>query len=422
MKKLLILSYYFPPLGMGGTQRAAKFAKYLPHFNWQPTVITVKPIAYWTEDLSALDELESVRIIRTESWDPQRLLVRVGSRLKAGNVAGKGSLSFVNQRILSFFLVPDSKLLWTYHVLRAVKRLTAQEHFDAVLTTSPPHSVHLIGEKIARRYGMPWITDFRDAWSDSQVVHEPTWLQKRINSRLQARVLAKADAVIAVTRGIAERFAKSVPVCNRVHYIPNGFDPADYPQPGTKKADRFMFCHSGSITRFSYPDILLKALADLKVKRPDLAAGINLTFVGRDMTGDLAAMIHGLGLHDHVMFVGHKPHKEAMQYLVDADALVLIARGKPTDTFIPGKTYEYIGSCKPILAITSVPDTRTLLQEWPLAVLSGTKETEIADAIVKMVHGSFPNKKAANPDRYNRRYQTQQLAEVLNSVTAQRTG
>ena len=112
LKKVLVLSYYFPPIGMGGTQRIAKFGKYLAEFGWEPTIITVLPISYWAIDETTLDELSHVRIIRTESLDPQRLLAKMGKKQLAKVGSGKGLAHFVNLKILPFFLLPDTKILW----------------------------------------------------------------------------------------------------------------------------------------------------------------------------------------------------------------------------------------------------------------------------------------------------------------------
>ena len=125
MKKLLILTYYFPPLGLGGTQRVAKFVKYLPQFGWRPTVVTVKPIAYWALDESLMQDVKEARIIRTESLDPQRLLARLGRTTIQASAGEKrvGVGATINQKLLPFFLTPDSKILWRPFALRAVKKL-----------------------------------------------------------------------------------------------------------------------------------------------------------------------------------------------------------------------------------------------------------------------------------------------------------
>ena len=128
-----MLSYYFPPIGMGGTQRAAKFAKYLPEFGWEPTVVTVKPIAYWAQDPALLDEIQKVRILRTESFDPQRLMAKYRplgkTRLRTKSYGG--FVTTLNEYIIPFFLLPDSKILWQHHAIKTVDKLLAYEKFDS---------------------------------------------------------------------------------------------------------------------------------------------------------------------------------------------------------------------------------------------------------------------------------------------------
>jgi len=151
-----MLSYYFPPLGMGGTQRSAKFARYLPEFGWEPTVLTVKPIAYWAEDASLLEEVAAIRLVRTGSLDPQRLLHllkkgagRAAPGAEKGAPAAGGMAAWLNRKLLPWFLLPDSKILWRWHAARAAARLLHAGEFSAIWSTSPPHSTHLIARRLA---------------------------------------------------------------------------------------------------------------------------------------------------------------------------------------------------------------------------------------------------------------------------------
>lgn len=421
MKKLLMICYYFPPLGMGGVQRPAKFAKYLQRYGWQPTVVTVEPIAYWAQDRELLRELDSLRIIRTESWDPQRLWQKYkpSSPAAAAPVAGAPSIARrMLEQTMAFWLMPDSKILWKYPLLARVKRLLQEESFDALYTTSPPHSVHLIGRRIAGRYGLKWVADFRDSWAGGVVVREPTRVHRRWNRRLQRAVLKQADAVLAVSQGIADQLKDSVAGSEKIHLIPNGFDPEDF--PSSQVVDPFFtFCHCGSITRFSDPLVVLQALDRIRCKEPAVYERIRLLFVGLDATGKLNQQVADLGLADHVCHCGYTSHRQALQRLMNSQALLLVARGADNAHFIPGKTWEYLASGKPILALTDVPDTADVLLKSGAARLCAPDDpAECAEAMSALCQNQRSWFQPENDfiHRYDRRLQAGQLAAVLEAL------
>ncbi len=441
MKKVLIISYYFPPLGMGGAQRPLKFAKYLPQFGWQPTVLTVKPIAYWAQDTSLLEEIATVPVIRAGSLDPQRILQLMKElRLQRwqrsqqnpdlaknqnpnlakddGSLRAKW-LGYINNKLLPFFLVPDSKVLWLPLAKRAAHRLLAGGAYDAILTTSPPHSVHLLGRDLAQKYRLPWVADFRDAWSDSVVVHQPTSWHRRMQKKLQKKVLLAADAVVCVIQGILEDFLQQQVDAKKFHLISNGFDPADYPltqKPANEY--RFIFCHSGSITRFSNPTPLLAALRRLQAQQPELMKRIKFDFVGYDALGNFREKVNYFGLDQIIEYHGYQTHRRALEILMQADALILIACHDRDAHFIPGKTFEYLGSKKPILAVSNVSDTRELLEKFPWVKLCKPEdEIGMVNALVEMVTAPQSRKISDELLRpYDRLYQAQHLAMVLDGL------
>jgi glycosyltransferase involved in cell wall biosynthesis len=416
-----MICYYFPPLGMGGTQRPAKFAKYLPEFGWQPTVVTVNPVSYWVQDPSMLDELTNLRIIRTESFDPQRLMAKLQTSKSPSPVIdhkNRNILSFINQKLLPFMLVPDSKILWGYHLYHTVTDLLRKETFDAMYTTSPPHSVHLIGKMIARSCHLKWIADFRDAWAGSVVVHEPTPLHRSFSRHMQKSILQSADAVLCITGGLLSSFKEFYPPnAGKMFHIPNGYDETDYPPPRARdrSGKKFVFCHCGSISKFSHPGPLFQALDILRQQDPAVYAKIRFDFVGLDARGDFSSRIAAF---DCIHWHGYKSHGEALSFLSDADALLLVAQGRPDDTFIPGKIYEYFGSQKPVLAITNVQDTINLLKTYPRAVILDPADPgSISRAIKSMISKKWPRMDRHIVEQWSRRRQAEQLAEILNQLT-----
>ncbi|HOH07740.1 MAG TPA: glycosyltransferase [bacterium] len=442
MKKVLMLSYYFPPLGMGGTQRAAKFARYLPEFGWEPTVLTVKPISYWAEDSSLLEEMAATRIVRTGSLDPQRLLHlltrragketgaaagREGAGTSGGTAAGQekavtfgGAAAWLNRKLLPWFLLPDSKILWRWHATRAAARLLRSGEFSAIWSTSPPHSTHLIARRLAHRFRLPWVADFRDEWAGGVVVHEPTPWHRRRQQALQVKVARAAAALIGVTPGIVAGL-EAAGGSGRCHLITNGFDAADLATIGEAAMNReeahFTLCHCGSISRFSNPAPLLEALI------PGDARWLRLRFIGYDANGGFEEQVRRRGLEEMISWRGYLPHREALVSMAAADALLLIACDAPKARFIPGKTFEYLASRKPILAISNVEETIRLLEEMPGVILCAPDQpAAIRTALLRLQSEPELLRAAAerNVQHYDRRDQAGELARILDRITEER--
>ncbi len=408
-------------MGMGGTQRVVKFVKYLPDFGWQSTVLTVLPVTYWAHDDTLLDDIKNVKVVRTESHDPQRMLHRFKGQRKIERsvAAGKGGfLQKINRRLLPYLILPDSKILWKRHAVMAANELLRNQKFDAILTTSPPHSVHLIGAAIAKQHGLKWVADFRDAWAGGVVVNEPTIVQRSLNKVLQDMVLKRAHAVCSVTPGIHSVLKNRTAEEGKFFLIPNGYDQADFPKPKPKRGRRFVICHCGSITEFSNPDPLLKALNIAKLRYPELMDKIRFDFVGYDALGDFQEKIRQYGF-DFFNYIGYLSHRDALQHLVNADGLLLTAKWDKTADFIPGKIYEYMGAQKPIFAITNIPDTIDMLKNTNKSLVADPSDYGgIADALNKFVHYNWQD---TAPDllveKFTRRAQTAKLAQILQKIT-----
>lgn len=407
---------------MGGAQRPAKFAKYFPDFGWEPTVLTVKPIAYWAQDPQLLEELDGLQIVRTGSLDPQRFLAKLGFRVSRDRAwaSRRTVANFVKESILPLFFVPDTKILWWPYVYHAASTLVERNNFEVLYTTSPPHSAHLVGRKLARKYDLKWVADFRDSWSGGVVVREPTRLHRKINESLQESVIRGANAVICVSEGIRQELQHSCKgSANKIYLIPNGFDEEDYPSRISGDADpQFVFCHCGSITQFSDPEPLLIVLKYLMQSESGLTEKVKFQFVGYDATGSFEDKVRKAGLQEIIQFLGHQPHRKALQYLVDANALVLIAQGPKGANFIPGKTFEYLGARKPILAITNVQDTINLLKESGSAIVLRSDEYEkIRKTIIQMVEGQYSHKMESSFARqFQRQILTGKLAGILDAI------
>lgn len=427
LKKVLILAYYFPPLGMGGTQRPAKFVKYLPEFNWTPFVITVKDIAYYAKDLSLLNDVRDAQVFRTGSLDPQRLLSFFASHNSNSPGHDKnwtsGSWQTFKKIVFSFF-IPDTKIFWLpFAILKAIKVIN-RENITCVFTTSPPHSLQLAGLLLKKIKGLPWVVDFRDGWSNGNFQGEPTAIHKWLNRFWQRCVLAAADEVIGVSSPMFDDFkSRSSHISSKFHTIPNGFDPEDLPniQPSFSN-DKFTIVYCGTVSAISPMGSFLNGLSLLLSHRPDLRKGILFKFIGIDLTGTVKSLAGQLDLNDVIQYDGYLDHQKAFEGIVKADVLLYPVSNSASQDFVPGKTFEYLASRNPILAIgPRVAGTEILEKHSSVEWVSHEKIGAIEQAIFKC-YSEFKNQslnvRQNDISQFERKNQTRMLAEILDNLVS----
>ncbi|MCG8605598.1 glycosyltransferase family 4 protein [bacterium] len=427
MKKVLILAYYFPPLGMGGTQRAAKFTKYLPNYDWQPVVITVKEIAYFAKDRSLLNDVTHATVVRTGSLDPQRLLWlwgRSSETSRHSKVAQSTILQAIN-RLLHWILIPDSKLLWLPFLLMRAISVARHERIDCLFVTSPPHSAQLAGILLKRICGIPLVVDFRDGWSRGNFQAELTKFHSWINRRLERWVLKQADQVITVSNKLREELTSRLRVArHKFQTITNGYDVEDFlliTSP-KKNSDRFRILYCGTLSRIAPVESFLTAFSELVAEQPDLRSEIAVEFVGYNLEADWGDRIPELELDDVVILSGYQEYISALEKLMAADLLLYPIAEWASSDFIPGKTFEYVASGIPILAIGPKVEGASILEAHSEVVSVDHADTAgIKDAIFQRVSA---HKKTVSVKRPLNRHSdlermclTKKLADVFDGLT-----
>lgn len=353
--KVLVIAYYFPPMGLSGVQRTLKFVKYLPNYNWEPTVLTVTPTAYYALDYSMLRELNEneIRTVRTNSVDPTRLF-EAGKPLKMPHEKLRSAMSAVSQAIF----VPDNKVGWKHDALKAGRKLLKSEKFDVIFSTAPPYTCHLIGVALSQEAGIPLVVDYRDAWLDNPLHFYLTPFHRLAHQKMERKVLRAASRVITINRRIKELMIRRYRFLNYndISIIPQGFDPADFEVDDTllPYTDKMRITYSGTFYRNRTPKYFLRALSEIIKEHPDYKTKIEAVFVGTFRKENLA-LIESLGLQDIVKIFGYLDHKSAIRYIMTSDLLwMTIGHGRGEDMISTGKLFEYIGSRKPILGL--VPD------------------------------------------------------------------
>ncbi len=427
MRRLLVVAYYFPPMGMSGVQRVAKFVKYLPEYGWEPVVLTVEPGGYFAYDEQLQEEIDraGVEVVRTDSWDPTRLFSN-GETVEMPT----GWQRSVLDALTNFFFIPDNKIGWKSHALETGRELLADRSFQAIFSTAPPYTCHLIGETLSRETGLPLVTDFRDDWVGNPLLSFPTPYHRRRHEKLESRVLKASDHVTTINRSIKERLIQrnlGPDAYTRCSILPHGFDPEDFEQAAPEgiipAGDRFRLLYCGVFYGERRPDHFLRGVRRLLHRRPELAEQLDLVFVGLVPEGT-QDLIDELDLSDAVSCVGYKSHRRAVSYLLSADALwFTVGRQEGAETISTSKLYEYMGSRKPILGLVPEGAARETLQEYGCAVTAPPEDVEgISRAIEQVMAWSredtAPQVDEKFVDQFDRRTLAGRLAKEIHGVCA----
>jgi hypothetical protein len=431
--RLLVVTYYFPPSGGAGVQRPLKWVRYLPDAGVEPVVLTVRAGAYPALDESLLADVPpGVRVERTAAPDPFGLYGRATGRsrgdavqARTGRVGESPALAErVSRWIRANVFVPDARVGWVPFARRRARALHRAQPFDAVLTTGPPHSAHLVGRALRRRLGLPWVADLRDPWSD---IHYTEALRRhpaaqRLDERLEASVLREADALLTVSEPLRASLAARAGG-TPVHLVRNGFDPADFAAPPPPlRRDVFEIVYTGTL--YDVPHGLLRALAAL---RREGEADLHLRLIG-SVPPALGAAAHALGLGDRVHVEPAVCHDEAVRQMRGAALLLLtIEPWSYADAVVPGKTYEYLASGRPVLGLGPPGgDAARVLRETGAGEMLGP-EDDIASALRAHVaawrRGEGESRATAEAlAPFARPAQARAVAEIIRDICPPRRG
>ena len=366
MKNVLMIAYDFPPVGGSGMLRTVKFVKYLPVFGWHPIVLAIEKnaenIAY--VDSSLLDSLnKNATIYRARIIEPYHLYRIFGGKQKQGsressvlhaNTDG-GGFGTKLRNIFQSFLIPDSKIGWFPGAIKRGRKIFRDHSIDAIYSTSPKNTAHIIARWLSIKYKKPWIADFRDPWSGYFV--KPPMLFRQLDCFMEKNVIDSAQRIIAAWPGILndvkDRYGKSYD--DKCVLLPNGFDEEDYVDISPVVCKQFTIAYAGIFYKDRTPESLFRGLSMLFKERPELKNNIRVVFIGiRDPL--LNNLIKNYDLGDVINHVTYCSHKECLNYLSGAHALFL----NTLENCVPGKLYEYIGLRRPILAL--VPETTVVAE------------------------------------------------------------
>ncbi len=418
MFKVLVIAYYYPPLGLSGVQRTLKFTKHMQKFGWKPTVITTGKIAYFAYDQSLMEEVQkaNIEVIRTEAFNPN-------SVLKKGVVKMPSTwLMKIFGRISKTLFIPDNKIFWSGKAAKIATKLLKEKHFDAIFVSAPPFSSIYKIIKLRDKFNIPLFVDYRDAWLTNQFRFYPTPLHKYLHKKMEDKVLRTVDRVIVVNRAVKEDLLNEYKFLsfNDIDIFTHGFDPEDFEniKPLPKEHDKMILTYSGIFYEDISPKYLLKAFKKITLERPDIASNIELHFVGH-FKAENRKLVRKLKLESFIKDLGYLVHRESVRQIISSDILwLMLPNESRMSNVTPGKLFEYFGTKKPILGCLPEGVSKKALQEYEASFITKPDNIEeIKNAIIKIydlyVHNKLPKPNENFVANFNRKALTEKLTKIF---------
>lgn len=363
MKRVLIITYYWPPSGGSGVQRWLKMSKYLPEFGWQPVIYTTENAEYPIIDLSLEKDIApNIEVIRRPIVEPYTLYkkflgIKKEETVKMGFIhekeKKKGWKENLSLWIRGNLFIPDARCWWVKPSVRYLKNYLQDHPVDAIISTGPPHSMHLIAMKLKKDLGIPWIADFRDPWTEIDYyndLHLTPWADRK-HHRLELEVLTQADKVVTVAPDGARRLGR---IGNRnVRTIYNGFDRDDDVQTPVRLPDTFTITYLGVLSKVQNPNNLWQAMAELIKEDSSFDKNLKINMIGQ-IDSTVVSSIDENGLTQHVNYSPCIPHDQVSAAHRSSTLLLLLLMpdSEPrAKGLVTGKLFEYMASGRPILCI-----------------------------------------------------------------------
>lgn len=434
MRRVLMFCYYYPPLGGIGSQRSQKFARYLGDYGWQPAVIAPRQGCYFVDPTLDDGSSRGVEITRTGALDLVSLLKRRVANATKGEavddaaslrpIEGGAAVRRLRRAVHNWLYIPDGQVGWLPYALRAARRVMAAHAVDAIYSSSFPVTAHLIASRIKRATGKPWVADFRDLWTENHYAEYSSRLRKRIDQRIEARLLDHADIITTVSDEWAETLRRLTGGRKRVEVIRNGFDAGEFDAAERRAPRQWTVAYVGLFYGAKQdPSPFLTALRRLIDGGAIARDAVRFQIVGEpdSYVRDLVARF---GLGDVTTFTGFVAHSEAVAHQVNASLLLLIVPNHPASAGqVPGKLYEYIGARRPILALAPPEfEAARLVRQAGAGVAVDASDAAGIEGVLRESYAAFQSggasSNANDVARFERRHQAGQLAGLLNDIAA----
>lgn len=428
MKRALIITYYWPPSGGSGVQRWVKFSKYLPEYGWQPVIYTPENPDLTTRDRTLGEEIpECAEIIRRPIIEPYGIYRKLTGAKAASegevnpvNAQKKGLLKRLMMSIRGNLFIPDPRCLWIRPSVRYLKKYLKEHPVDVIVSTGPPHSMHLIACRLAEATGLPWIADFRDPWTKLfyfKHLQLSRWAEKK-HCRLEKQVLDSATAVVSVSPLVQEEFRAMT--STPVELITNGYDEDDFDQV-VEPDGYFNIVHTGLFASDGNPDTLWKVLSEKCRTDREFRKMLRIRLVGKT-DREIISSIRSCGLDENLVDLGYQSHQTAVREQKGATLLILPLRKEPEyRAVLPGKLFEYLASRRPVLGIgQSDGAMASILRRAKAGEVYGWDDSTGISACIDRNWDAFKNGesclRSGNIEQYSRKFLAGRMASLMESM------
>ena len=425
MKKVLIITYYWPPSGGAGVQRWLKFVKYLPSEGIEPIVLTVDPhfAAYPVIDKSFGKDIQSeLKVYRTQATDYYKFysIFQKGKKAPQGGIPSvqKSFKSKLSLALRNHLFVPDPRIGWNKYAFKKAEDIIRAEGVEIVITTSPPHSTQLIGVALKKKYpNLKWIADLRDPWTDIYYykdLNHSIWSDKQ-NRKKEKLVLQTADEIVVVSKGLKELFRnKGVEIQpEKIHVVSNGYDHDDFALLSKATLKKSTISYVGTINDSYDISGFLKGLRKLSFENK---GQISFQFVGQ-LSADVEFEIKNSGLNSILQNKGYVEHAKAVEFIFSSDVLLLvIPKVEGNKGILTGKLFEYIATGNPILCIGPKDgDASKVISEGGFGECFDYSDSEGIYLYLRraLIEKSIESSPIEQREKYTRENLTKELAKLI---------
>ena len=431
MKKALIITYYWPPSGGAGVQRWLKFVKYLRDFGWEPVVYTPENPESPESDSSLESDIPAgIKVIRRPIWEPYSFYKRFLGQKKEDKIQAaflsetkKNPIAEkISVWVRGNLFIPDARKFFIKPSVKFLLRYLEQNPVDIVVSTGPPHSMHLIAMKIAEKRSLPWLADFRDPWTGIDF-YKDLMLSRRADKkhhRLEKEVLQSADVVTVISPSMADEFT----VIHKRNYevITNGFDETDNISDIPVVLDlKFSIAHIGTLTPSRNPVVLWKVLNEISNENEEFRKDLEIKLVGK-VDHLVLTSLEDHRLKDFVTRQDYIPHRQVIRVQQTSQVLLLLINDTPNaKSILTGKLFEYLSSRRPVICIGPPDgDAAMILKQTGAGQTSGFNDTQTLKAnILKnyklFKQGNLPVS-SKEIERYSRKNLTSEMARIMDGM------
>ena len=348
LKKVLVISYYWPPSGGPGVQRVLKFCKYLNRFGWDPIVLTVKDGDFPVKDYSLNEEAKIAKVYYAKSISFHKFYNWIaGKKTTQTHHLSSSKEDSIKVKLFRWIrnnlIVPDGRIGWYPNAVKIGSSIINSNDIKVIFSSAPPYTVHLIAMKLSKKYSIPWVADFRDPWVDNKYNNENKrlWLTKLVDSSLEKRVINNACARTTVSKTISGYYEKPFSV------IHNGYDEEDFTSVNEKEQNTVVISYMGTMTKSQNPSMFFQSVNELNLNQEKY----QIDLIG-NIHPDIKSYIQNNKYDNFIKIKSYIPHKDAIRKMCESDFLLLvIPNTKKNIGIVTGKLFEYIRSMRKIIMI-----------------------------------------------------------------------